>query len=40
VDALFAGEKAAEAKWRGQKMAQMFEMKLEHIHNTGSKHLV
>jgi hemoglobin len=30
VDALFAGEKAEEAKWRGNKMAEMFEMKIKH----------
>lgn len=29
VDELFTGEKAEEAKWRGKKMAQMFEMKIE-----------
>ena len=29
VDELFAGEKAEEAKWRGRKMAQMFEWKRE-----------
>lgn len=40
VDELFAGEKASEAKWRGQKMAQMFEIKIEHIRNTGWKSLV
>lgn len=28
VDELFAGEKAEEAKWRGRKMAQMFEWKI------------
>ena len=29
VDELFSGEKAEEAKWRGQKMAQIFEVKIE-----------
>jgi hemoglobin len=29
VDELFTGIVADEAKWRGQKMAQMFEMKIE-----------
>lgn len=29
VDDLFSGEKAEEAKWRGRKMAQMFEWKKE-----------
>ncbi|HEU0109582.1 MAG TPA: group III truncated hemoglobin [Flavisolibacter sp.] len=28
VDELFIGQKAEEAKWRGQKMAQMFEIKI------------
>jgi hemoglobin len=34
------GEKAEEAKWRGQKMAQMFEIKIEHYRNMGWKSLV
>lgn len=29
VNELFVGEKAEEAKWRGRKMAQMFEWKIE-----------
>ena len=29
VDELFSGEKAEEAKWRGKKMAQIFEVKIE-----------
>lgn len=29
VDELFAGEKAEEAKWRGNRMAEMFEYKIE-----------
>lgn len=29
VDALFTGEKAAEAKWRAEKMATMFQFKIE-----------
>jgi hemoglobin len=40
VDELFVGEKAEEAKWRGQKMAQMFEIKIEHSRNMGWKSLV
>lgn len=28
VDELFAGEVAAEAKWRGSRMARMFEIKI------------
>ena len=31
VDELFAGEKAAEAKWRASKIAEMFEMKVHHF---------
>ena len=30
VDELFEGEKAKEAKWRAEKMAEMFEIKIEH----------
>jgi hemoglobin len=30
VDHLFSGEKAEEAKWRGNKMAQMFEIKIKY----------
>lgn len=33
VDELFTGEKAEEAKWRGQKMAQMFEWKIAQFKN-------
>jgi hemoglobin len=33
VDELFTGEKADEAKWRAQKIAQMFEMKVWHFQN-------
>lgn len=40
VDELFVGEKANEAKWRGQKMAQMFEIKIDHYRNMGWKSLV
>jgi hemoglobin len=30
VDELFDGQKATEAKWRAGKMAEMFELKIEH----------
>lgn len=40
VDELFAGEKAAEAKWRAGKMAEMFEIKIEHYKTAGIKSLV
>lgn len=31
VDELFTGEKAEEAKWRAGKMAEMFELKVNHF---------
>jgi hemoglobin len=31
VDELFTGEKATEAKWRAQKMAELFEAKIDYI---------
>lgn len=31
VDSLYVGEKAEEAKWRAQKMAQMFQFKKEYF---------
>lgn len=37
---LFTGEKAAEAKWRAAKMAEMFEIKIEHYKKVGIKNLV
>jgi hemoglobin len=40
VDELFVGEKADEAKWRGQKMAQMFEIKIELYRRSNTKPLV
>lgn len=40
VDQLFVGEKAEEAKWRAQKMATMFNYKIEYFRNKGSKGLV
>ncbi len=33
VDELFTGDKAEEAKWRANKMAQLFEAKIEHLRN-------
>jgi len=30
VDALFQGEKASEAKWRAEKMAELFESKINY----------
>ena len=34
---LFSGEKADEALWRANKMAQMFEMKIEYYRNQSFK---
>ncbi len=33
IDRFFEGEKAEEAKWRGDKMAEMFQIKIEHYRN-------
>jgi len=40
VDEHFTGEIAEEAKWRGKKMAELFEIKIEHYAKSGSKSLV
>lgn len=40
VDELFTGEKAEEAKWRGNKMAGMFEMKIEMTKNNHLANLI
>lgn len=40
MDNLFEGPKADEAKWRAEKMAQMFQIKIEHIQQSGLKNLV
>ena len=40
IQHLFSGEKAEEALWRANKMAQMFEMKIEHYRNQKFKTLV
>jgi len=37
IDEHFIGEKAAEAKWRAQKMAEMFRYKIEYYQNSTSK---
>ncbi|HYH55039.1 MAG TPA: group III truncated hemoglobin, partial [Anseongella sp.] len=36
LDELFEGPKTAEAKFRAEKMAEMFQVKLEHIRKTGN----
>lgn len=33
VDELFTGDKATEAKWRANKMAEMFQVKIAHFRN-------
>jgi hemoglobin len=40
IDELFTGEKADEAKWRAAKMAEMFEIKIEHFRKVGIQNLV
>jgi hemoglobin len=37
IDSLFTGEKATEAKWRAEKMAEMFHYKIEYFRNSGQK---
>lgn len=37
VDQLYSGKKAEEAKWRAQKMAQMFQFKLEYLQANPTK---
>jgi len=36
IDELFAGRKAEEAKWRAEKMATMFQSKIEYYKNNPS----
>lgn len=40
VDELFQGEKSKEAKWRAEKMADMFQSKIEYYKARGFKHLL
>ncbi|SHG40905.1 hemoglobin [Salegentibacter echinorum] len=40
LDEHFEGEKAEEAKWRATKMAQMFQLKIEHFQQTNTKPLI
>lgn len=40
VNANFAGKKADEAKWRGDKMAQLFQSKIDYLRNNDSIPLV
>ena len=39
LDENFKGEKANEAKWRAEKMAEMFQAKINYFRNTQSKPL-
>ena len=39
VDELFSGQKALEAKWRAGKMAEMFQIKLEHLRKNSLKNI-
>lgn len=36
VDSLFAGTKAERAKWQGQRMAEMFQAKIEYFRSNNS----
>ena len=40
VDELFLGEKANEAKWRADRMAEMFEFKIERHRQSGIRSLI
>jgi len=40
IDELFSGERADEALWRANKMAQLFEIKIEHYRNQQFKTLI
>ncbi len=40
IDELFCGEKANEALWRANKMAQMFEIKIKHYRDQKFKTLI
>lgn len=40
IEDLFSGEKANEVLWRANKMAEMFEMKIEHYRNQQFKMLI
>lgn len=40
VDDLFEGKVADEAKWRANKMAELFQIKLQHFRDNGIKPLV
>ncbi len=40
VDSLFEGEKASRAKWQGERMAEMFNSKIEYYKNNSATPLL
>ena len=40
VDELFVGDKAVKAKWQGERMAEMFHMKIQYYQHNKSKPLL
>ncbi|WAC41134.1 group III truncated hemoglobin [Pedobacter sp. SL55] len=40
IDEFFTGEKATDAKWRGDRMAEMFMYKIEYYRNNEAKPLL
>ena len=40
IDSLYTGKKAEDAKWRGEKMAEMFLSKIEYYRSQGSTPLL
>lgn len=40
VDEFFVGQKANEAKWRAEKMAEMFQVKIDYYRNKSSSSLL
>lgn len=40
IDELFEGPKAEEAKWRAERMAEMFQMKIAYFRNSDTKPLL
>ncbi|MBS1764096.1 MAG: group III truncated hemoglobin [Bacteroidetes bacterium] len=40
VDELFSGEKAERAKWQGNRMAEMFQLKIQYYKNNTSSPLL
>ncbi len=40
LDSLFEGKTAKEAKWRADRMAEMFQYKIQHYRNSAGKSLI